>query len=108
MDLFRTGVLCRLRSIINGTNRVFFAIWGILRRARDSNSHDLAVGGFQDRCNTIMRALRGVRNEDTKIAEKSTAARLGARSAFSPSHAPAWEGSPPRSASLLTQRRPNT
>ena len=30
----------------------------LLRRARDSNSHTLAGGGFQDRCNTIMRALR--------------------------------------------------
>ena len=29
-----------------------------LRRARDSNPHRLAPGGFQDRCNTIMRALR--------------------------------------------------
>lgn len=28
------------------------------RRARDSNPHRLAPGGFQDRCNTIMRALR--------------------------------------------------
>ena len=28
-----------------------------LRRARDSNPHRLAPGGFQDRCNTIMRAL---------------------------------------------------
>lgn len=29
-----------------------------MRRARDSNPHTLAGGGFQDRCNTIMRALQ--------------------------------------------------
>lgn len=28
------------------------------RRGQDSNLHNLSVGGFQDRCTTIMRPLR--------------------------------------------------
>ena len=28
------------------------------RRGQESNLHSLAAGGFQDRCNTIMRPLR--------------------------------------------------
>lgn len=32
--------------------------FSIVRKVRDSNSHELALGSFQDCCNTIMRTFR--------------------------------------------------
>src|SRR5436190_11059782 len=45
------------------------------RRGQESNLHRLAPGGFQDRCNTIMRPLRSenaLRNYSVQAAVGST------------------------------------
>ena len=39
------------------------------RRGQDSNLHSLSAGGFQDRCTTIMRPLRGVCGKNIARAE---------------------------------------
>lgn len=65
-----------------------------VRRARDSNPHRLSPGGFQDRCNTIMRALRlcvsnykyaadtRIFKKKTMIAQEFPLLRTGFRTAF--------------------------
>lgn len=56
------------------------------RRARDSNPHRLAPGGFQDRCNTIMRALpirtRGKYNPETRRGKEAASVKVKLRAAL--------------------------